>query len=63
MRTPQRQLTRRDINAAREKVGGHKVSRRAVAELVEHAVAVSLFHLRVNVEARVTELQHVGTRA
>mmetsp|Transcript_11992 Transcript_11992/g.50212 ORF Transcript_11992/g.50212 Transcript_11992/m.50212 type:complete len:251 (+) Transcript_11992:284-1036(+) len=45
-----------DVDAAGEQVGGHQVAALAVAEVVEHAVAVRLHHLRVDVEARVPEL-------
>jgi hypothetical protein len=42
---------------AREEVGGHEVAAGAVAEVVEHAVAVRLQHLGVDVEARVPHRQ------
>jgi len=44
-----------DINTTGEQVGADQVAARAVAEIVEDSVTVLLAHLRVNVEARVTE--------
>lgn len=45
-----------DVDAAREEVRGDEVAARAVAEVVEDAVAVALQHLGVDVEARVAQL-------
>mmetsp|Transcript_7413 Transcript_7413/g.30673 ORF Transcript_7413/g.30673 Transcript_7413/m.30673 type:complete len:333 (-) Transcript_7413:264-1262(-) len=45
-----------DVDAAREKVRRDEVARRALAKLVEDAVAVGLLHLGVDVEARVAHL-------
>ena len=49
-------VDRLDVDPAREQVRGHEVAARAVAEVVEDAVAVALQHARVDVEARVAEL-------
>lgn len=43
---------RLDINSSRKQVGAHQVAASAVAEVVEHAVAVVLLHAGVDVEAR-----------
>ena len=40
-----------DVNASGEEVGAHQVPSSTGAELVEYAVAISLSHLGVNVEA------------
>jgi hypothetical protein len=45
-----------DVYAAREEVAADEVAAHAVAEVVEHAVAVRLQHLCVRVEAGVAEL-------
>ena len=42
-----------DVDASGEEVGAHQVPSSACAELVEHAIAVSLSHLGMNVEARI----------
>lgn len=44
-----------DVNATREQIRADEVATRAVAEVVEDAVAVLLAHLGVDVEARVAE--------
>ena len=45
-----------DVDAAREQVRADEIAARAVAEVVEDAVAVLLTHLGVDVEARVAQL-------
>ena len=45
-----------DVDTAREQVRADEIAARAVAEVVEDAVAVVLAHLGVDVEARVAEL-------
>ena len=44
-----------DVDTAREQVGAHKIAAVAHAEVVEHAVPVSLLEFRVDVVARVAE--------
>ena len=39
-----------DVNAAREEIGGDKVSASPIAEVVEDTISVSLLHLRVDIE-------------
>ena len=57
--SPQRVEAERtlDVDAASEEVRSHEVPRGAVAELVEHAVAVRLHHLGVDVQAAVAQLR------
>ena len=45
-----------DVDTAREQVRAHQVAGGALAELMEHSVAVALLHASMNVEARVPEL-------
>ena len=46
-----------DVDAPREQVGRDEVAARAVAEVVEDAVAVGLNHFGVDVEAGVPQLR------
>lgn len=47
------------VNTAREQVRAHEVAAQAGAEIVEHAVAVSLRHARVDVVAAVPQLRYL----